>query len=107
MGTSITSDGFDDLVTSSGGPQAAGDALEETARGSFYASNPQLRFFEGKQHGYAVIEVTRDAITNTFRVISDRTDRFATVSTLASFRRARGSLLVEQVEGGMGNPRLP
>jgi len=51
--------------------------------------------------------VEQQQITNTFRVISDRTDRHASVSTLATFRRERGSLLVEQTSGGMGNPRRP
>lgn len=105
VGTSITSDGFDDTFESSGGPPGSGPTFEAVARQAFYADNPQMRFFEGNQHGYAIVEVTRDAVTNTFRVISDRTDRYATVSTLAAFRRPRGDLLVTQVEGGMGNPR--
>jgi len=105
VGTSITSDGFDDTFESSGGPPGSGRAFESIARQAFYADNPQMRFFEGNSHGYAIVEVTREAITNTFRVISDRTDRYATVATLAAFRRARGDLLVTQVEGGLGNPR--
>ncbi len=99
VGTSITSDGFDEAV---------GEAGEQFARADFYANNPQLRLFEGNQHGYAILEVTPDAVTNTFRVINDREDPRATVSTLAVARRERGSTEVQIVESDVAtNPRRP
>ncbi len=96
VGTSITSDGF--------GP-AVGAEGEQVARADFYLANPHLRFFEGLSYGYAVCEVTPDAVTNAFRVVSDREARFPTISTLAAFRQDRGDPLVTQVDGGLANPR--
>ena len=99
VGTSVTSDGFDEAI---------GAAGEQGARASFYANNPQLRLFEGNQHGYAVLDVTRDAITNTFRVISDREDPSPSVSTLAVARLERGNPRVEIVRSDVAtNPRRP
>jgi len=95
VGTSITSGGFEVLP----------DPGPEFSRRNFYVNNPHLRYFEGTQKGYAIVEVTRDAVTNTFRTVADHEDPFSPISTLAVFRQQRGNPLSEQLEGGDGNPR--
>jgi len=101
VGTSISTSGFN-------GTSAA-------FRQDFFPNNPTLRFFEGDAHGYGILEVTQEAVTNTFRVVgtsdtlgrpgTGRTAEQAPRSTLAVFRQMRGNPLVEQVEGGFRNPR--
>jgi alkaline phosphatase D len=48
-------------------------------------SNPQVKFFESRKRGYAVVEVTADRMATRFQAISDAADLDAKVETLASF----------------------
>jgi alkaline phosphatase D len=68
VGTSITSD-----------PPPAG-AIEP-----ILPENPHVRYFESRYRGYVVVELGRDRMETLFRVISDRRDPKATVSTLKRF----------------------
>ena len=68
VGTSITSDPPPrDLIL---------EALPE---------NPHVRYFESRYRGYIAVDVTRDCMESRLRVISDRRDPNATVSTLKRF----------------------
>jgi alkaline phosphatase D len=68
VGTSITSDPPPrDLIL---------DALPE---------NPHVRYFESRYRGYVGVDLTRERMETRFRVISDRRDLNATVSTLQRF----------------------
>jgi alkaline phosphatase D len=93
VGTSITSPGFEQLPT---GNTAVREAL--------YSQNPHLRFFEGTRKGYAILDITPDAVTNTYRVVDSVTTATSPVSTLAEFVLPRGGAPVEQVAGADGSP---
>jgi alkaline phosphatase D len=54
------------------------------------ADNPQVRLFEPRYRGYMTAEVTPARIDVAYRVISDRTRRDATVSTLKKYVVADG-----------------
>ncbi|WP_217426361.1 alkaline phosphatase D family protein [Pandoraea anhela] len=68
VGTSVTSDGppYDTFA-------------------SMLPENPHVKYFESRHRGYVCIDVTPERMTTRFRVISDRTDKRATVSTLKEF----------------------
>ncbi|MFP5308174.1 MAG: alkaline phosphatase D family protein [Actinomycetes bacterium] len=91
VGTSITSSGFPD------GTNAA-------IRGALLASNPHIRFYEGEQHGYAIVELTPDVWRTEYRVVADLDDPNARISTLAAFEVDRGTAGARQV-GGVVLPR--
>jgi alkaline phosphatase D len=48
-------------------------------------ATPHVRFFESRQRGYAVAELTAGRMTTRFRGIADPTDRNAAAATLATF----------------------
>jgi alkaline phosphatase D len=48
-------------------------------------TNPQVKFFESRRRGYAVVELTADRMLTRFQAISDAADPDAKVETLASF----------------------
>jgi alkaline phosphatase D len=48
-------------------------------------SNPQIKFFESRRRGYAVVDVTADRMVTRFQAISDAADPEARLETLASF----------------------
>jgi alkaline phosphatase D len=52
---------------------------------SYLPDNPHVKFFDARQRGYAMVDVTPARMTTNFRAISDRADPDATVSTLKSF----------------------
>ena len=68
LGTSITSDGAD--------PASIQPVLD---------ANPDIRFFEPRYRGYVSMTLSRDRLDTRFRVISDRTDPKASISTLKTF----------------------
>jgi alkaline phosphatase D len=47
--------------------------------------NPHVRYFESRQRGYVAVDLFRDRMETRLRVISDRRDPKATVSTLKRF----------------------
>ena len=53
--------------------------------------NPHVRYFESRYRGYVVVDVNRDRMRARFRVISDRQDPRATVSTLKQFIVVNGA----------------
>jgi alkaline phosphatase D len=54
-------------------------------------TNPQVKFFESRKRGYAVVELTADRMLTRFQAISDAADSDATVETLASFALEAGN----------------
>jgi alkaline phosphatase D len=66
VGTSVTSDPRPELIS----------ALPE---------NPHVRYFESSYRGYVAVNLTRERMEALFRIISDRRDPHATVSTLKRF----------------------
>lgn len=52
---------------------------------TYLPDNPHVKFFDARQRGYSMIEVTPERMNVQFRAISDRTDPNAGVSTLKSF----------------------
>jgi alkaline phosphatase D len=92
VGTSVTSPGFEQL----GG--------NEPFRQGLYSQNPHLRWFEGTQKGYAILDITPDAVTTNHRVVASTETPRSTASTLAEFRLGRGNVPVEQTAGGDASP---
>jgi alkaline phosphatase D len=52
---------------------------------SLLPQNPHIRYFESRYRGYVAVDLTRDRMEALFRIISDRRDPHATVSTLKRF----------------------
>lgn len=77
VGTSITSDG-----------------PSQTAVEAVLPVNPHIRFFDSRWRGYMLLELNRERLLASFRAISDRADRNASVHTLSQH-------VVQS-----GNPRL-
>ncbi|MEV4413126.1 alkaline phosphatase D family protein [Catellatospora sp. NPDC049609] len=53
-------------------------------------ANPHLQYFEGNRYGYDLYEVTPQRWTTRLRVVGDRTDPNAAVTTLTSWHVDRG-----------------
>ncbi|MEJ0028101.1 MAG: alkaline phosphatase D family protein [Rhizomicrobium sp.] len=68
IGTSITSNGV---------------PYETFAK--YLPDNPHVKFFESRKRGYVSVELTRQAMTAKFQVVSDVTDANASLSTLRTF----------------------
>ncbi len=68
LGTSVTSDGA---------PAAAIPAV--------MGANPDIRLFEPRYRGYVSMTLTRERLETRLRIISDRADPKATVSTLKTY----------------------
>lgn len=62
-------------------------------------SNPHIKYYEGEQHGYAIVEADMDVWRTRYKVVSDLGDANAAISSLATFEVARGSAAARQVGG--------
>lgn len=91
---SVTSDGFGEILGGTGPATAATTALQVT--------NPHVRYLDGIGHGYAVLDVTPDAVQTDFFHISDREDPAATQRLAASWRSEHGSKAVVAATGPIG-----
>ena len=76
-GTTIATEFVGTSITSYGPP------YEMVAK--WLPTNPQVKFFESRKRGYAVVELTADRMLTRFQAISDAADPNAKVETLASF----------------------
>jgi alkaline phosphatase D len=47
--------------------------------------NPHIRYFESDYRGYVMVDLSRNRLETSLRVISDRRNPHATVSTLKRF----------------------
>ncbi|MDP3713102.1 MAG: alkaline phosphatase D family protein, partial [Mycobacteriales bacterium] len=94
---SVTSDGFGEILGGAEPATAATTALQ--------ATNPHIRYLDGIGHGYAVLDVTPDAVQTDFFHISDREDPAATQQLAASWRSERGTKSVVEAGAPIG-PRL-
>lgn len=68
------------------------------------AANPHLQYFEGNRYGYDLYEVTPQRWTTKLRVVSNRADPNATVSTLTTWHVDRGVAGAYEDPGGVGSP---
>ena len=64
--TSVTSDNFDDFM------HVAPDTLSVVAGGLLRAANPHMKWTELDQHGFGVLEVTRDRCKMDWWFVNDR-----------------------------------
>ena len=53
--------------------------------GEALPENPHVRYFESRYRGYVAVDITCERMESRLRVISDRRDPKATVSTLKRF----------------------
>ena len=79
-GTSITS-------RSAGNAKIAG----------YLAENPHFVFADSERKGYGLIHLTPERLTTTLRVVSDVTQKSASVQTLAQFSVAAGQAVIERI----------
>ncbi len=82
-------------VTSTGIPSW----LEGLGNAAIRAINPQIRYLQGAEHGWAVLRASADELRVDYRA-SDIRVAGAPLRTIASFRQARGSTSIEQLSGG-------
>ncbi len=82
-------------VTSTGIPSW----LEGLGNGAIRAINPQIRYLQGAEHGWAVLRASESELRVDYRA-SDIRVAGAPLRTIASFVQARGTARIEQVAGG-------
>ncbi|MBW4472402.1 MAG: alkaline phosphatase D family protein [Stenomitos rutilans HA7619-LM2] len=90
---STTSSNFAEQNSPSGTPSVPIDILTQVLRGS----NPHIQYFNSATHGYNLVEVTPEALTCTFKVVSDILKPGGTLSTLKAFRVPRDQVLIQDV----------
>jgi len=69
----------------------------ETVTTLIQASNPHIYYFNSNTHGYNIVEVTPEALTCTFKVVSNITKPGGRISTLKVFRVPRDQVLIEDI----------
>lgn len=77
-------------------PSVPIDVLTQVLRGS----NPHIQYFNSATHGYNLVEATPEALTCTFKVVSDILKPGGTLSTLKAFRVPRDQVLLQDVTAG-------
>lgn len=92
---SVTSSNLNELATFGlgGAPVPAAGDLTLAAR----LSNPHFVYFNSATHGYALMEVTPQALTCTMKAVDTIRQPRATLSTLKVFRVASGSPLIQEI----------
>ena len=63
----------------------------------FKQNNPHIQYFNSTTHGYNLVEVTKSALTCTFKGVSTITAPGGTLSTLKLFRVKRDRILLEDL----------
>ena len=56
----------------------------------YLPDNPHVKFFNGREHGYVSVELSKEECTTKFQIVSDIRDPKATVSTLKTFTVENG-----------------
>ncbi len=79
-------------LTSGGG--ANDDKLKDRL-----SNNPHFIFADAEKRGYGVVELTRESMTTTLRVVDDVRQKQTKISTLAVFNVASGSNSISQSAG--------
>lgn len=69
----------------------------ETVTTLIQASNPHIHYFNSDTHGYNIVEVTPEALTCTFKAVTNITKPGGRISTLKVFRVPRDQLLIEDI----------
>ncbi|MBW4692119.1 MAG: alkaline phosphatase D family protein [Lyngbya sp. HA4199-MV5] len=93
---STTSSNFAEQNTPSGTPSVPIDVLTQVLRGS----NPHIQYFNSATHGYNLVEATPEALTCTFKVVSDILKPGGTLSTLKAFRVPRDQVVIQDMTAG-------
>lgn len=97
LGTTVATEYVGGSVTSSGLPAA----IDGLTGGVIMTANPQIRYVEGSEHGWAIARMDASELRMEYRS-SDITVKGAPVRTLASFVQRRGENDFEQVGGVAG-----
>jgi len=90
--TSVTSDNIDDIT---GAPPRT---LTVVAEEAIKASNPQVKYLNYDDHGYSVLDLTRERTQMDYFVLADKHDKSTTASWTASYATASGSGRVTAVD---------
>lgn len=95
---SITSSNFaeQNQTPTPGTPSVPINILTQVLRGS----NPHFQYFNSATHGYNLVEVTPEALTCTFKAVSDILKPGGTLSTLKVFKVPRDQVLIQDVTPG-------
>ena len=93
--TSVTSDNLNEIT---GTPPRTTSLVVEQGIQEF---NRHVRYLNFDDHGFSVLEVTRRYVQMDYFAISDRTDKNATASRLASWRTMTNSQKVRPVQNGI------
>lgn len=96
VGTSITSDNFNDLL---GLPERTAVSLQ--AEGIFQAGNPHVKYLELDSHGYSVVDLTAARMQMDWYYLSERTDPNATQRLAASWQVRSGTSAVIPAAGAI------
>jgi alkaline phosphatase D len=95
VGGSVTSSNFSE--SGALGPGGASLPPVSVITQVLRTSNPHITYFNSETHGYSIVEVTRAALTCTFKVVSTVKSQDATLSTLKTFRVPRDQVLIQEV----------
>ncbi|HHX85451.1 MAG TPA: alkaline phosphatase [Actinomycetales bacterium] len=95
VGTSITSNNIDDMLSQPGLPLPEGNGLSVTAQEALRGANHHVRWVDLDRHGYAVVEFTRDFAHCDYWAIVAREDPATGAYLMSSWRTAHGSNRVE------------
>lgn len=93
--TSVTSDNLDEIVGSP--PRTTSVAVEN----GILTANRHIKYLNFDDHGYSVLDVTRERLQMDYFVISDRTDPRATATRTASWATEVNSHRVHAVSQGV------
>jgi alkaline phosphatase D len=88
--TSVTSDNLDDIL------RVPPHTVSLVAAEAIKAANRHVKWMDLDSHGYGVLNVTAERTQMDYYVISDRTDRGASVTWSRSYRTRSGSQKVER-----------
>jgi alkaline phosphatase/alkaline phosphatase D len=88
--TSVTSDNFDDFT------HVPPDTLSLAAAGLLRAANPHVKWNELDQHGYGVLDVTRDSCRMDWYFLTDRTSPTSGAYLAKSFSVGNGVARLRQ-----------
>jgi alkaline phosphatase D len=79
------------IATELCGPSLTSPGASQRQTNALQRDNPHIHFADSARRGYFLVELTPDACSARLRVLTDASDRDATVSTLAGFEIRSGS----------------
>ncbi len=105
LGTSVGTEFVCSSVTSNNLKDITGDPTGVTSTAvetGITTANRHIKYLNFDDHGYSVVDITRERLQVDWFVISDRADRAATAHRETSFVTRVNSNRVEQVDEGIG-----